>query len=166
MDREIIIELEYDCITNIQFAFENKKNLWAKKEALTGVWGNMETRAFISGNKGNFWGKGNIGNQDFDFGKQGNKDIYFRETREQVPLPSPWRASHTSRYIIHIIISKSVYYSCSVEFLSCYFSCVITQKLIQGRGLPEVLFNHRRDYYHVTRFSELCTTICFQLGRW
>ena len=32
-----------------------------------------------------FWGTGNIGNQDFDFGEQGNKAIYFRGTREQVP---------------------------------------------------------------------------------
>ena len=31
-----------------------------------------------------FWGTWNIGNEDFDFGKQKNKAIYFRGTREQV----------------------------------------------------------------------------------
>ena len=31
-----------------------------------------------------FWGKGDIENEDFDFGEQGNKAIYFRVTREQV----------------------------------------------------------------------------------
>ena len=30
-----------------------------------------------------FWGTGNIGNQNFDFGEQGSKAIYFRGTREQ-----------------------------------------------------------------------------------
>ena len=34
-----------------------------------------------------FWGIGNIENQDFDFGEQGNKAIYFRGAREQI---SPW----------------------------------------------------------------------------
>ena len=32
-----------------------------------------------------FWGKGKIGNQDFEFGAQGNKAIYFRDTREELP---------------------------------------------------------------------------------
>ena len=41
-----------------------------------GGWG---TRVFISGEQGQFWRTGNIGNQDFDFMEQGNG------TREQVP---------------------------------------------------------------------------------
>ena len=36
-----------------------------------------------------FGGKGNIGNTDFDFEEQKNKAIYFRGTREQVPLGGP-----------------------------------------------------------------------------
>ena len=34
-----------------------------------------------------YWGTGNTGNEDFDFGQQGNKVIYFRGTREQVAPP-------------------------------------------------------------------------------
>ena len=48
--------------------------------------------AFISGEQRSkngeqrqFWRTGNIGNQDFDFGEQGNEAIFFRGTREQVP---------------------------------------------------------------------------------
>ena len=33
-----------------------------------------------------FWGTGNIDNQDFDVGEHGNMAIYFRGTREHVPL--------------------------------------------------------------------------------
>ena len=64
-------------------------------KALPGVWGR---RAFILEQQGNkdlkmkgtweqtlFWGAGNIENQDFNLGEQG-KEIYFRRTREQVPL--------------------------------------------------------------------------------
>ena len=43
----------------------------------------------MRGNRGTqtkFWGLRNIGNEDFDFGQQGNKAIYFRGTREQVAL--------------------------------------------------------------------------------
>ena len=61
-------------------------------------------RSFISGeqrskNELNLWeqrqclGTGNIGNQDCDFGKQGNKVIYFMGTWEQVP------AGRASSYI-------------------------------------------------------------------
>ena len=70
-------------------------------EALPGVFGNMGIRPFISGEQGNkslklkgtgggkqFWGTGNVENQDFDFGEQGKMSIYFRGTREQV-TPSP-----------------------------------------------------------------------------
>ena len=32
------------------------------------------------------WETGNIENHGFDFGEQGKKAIYFRGTREQVPL--------------------------------------------------------------------------------
>ena len=53
---------------------------------------------FIPGEQGNkdlqmrgtwlqrqFWGTKNIGKEDFDFGEQGNKVIYFRATRWQDP---------------------------------------------------------------------------------
>ena len=67
--------------------------------ALPGLWVNRGTNAFIPREKGNsnlqirgtweqrqFWGTGNNAvKEDFDFGKQGNKAIYFRGTREQVP---------------------------------------------------------------------------------
>ena len=36
-----------------------------------------------------FCGTGNVENQDFDFGEQGNKAIYFRGTREQVHTLPP-----------------------------------------------------------------------------
>ena len=64
-------------------------------KALPGVWGG---RAFILGQQGNkdlkmkgtweqtlSWGAGNIENQDFNLEEQA-KEIYFRRTREQVPL--------------------------------------------------------------------------------
>ena len=44
-------------------------------------WG-MGTRAIFSGEHRQFWGIGNIKNQDFVFG---NKAIFSRGTREQVP---------------------------------------------------------------------------------
>ena len=66
-------------------------------EALPGVLGNREIRPLVSGEQGNkslklkgtgeqrqFWGTGNIENQDFDFGEQGKMLIFFRGTREQV----------------------------------------------------------------------------------
>ena len=64
-----------------------------------GFWG---TRPFISREQGNngqflrgtgeqrqYWGTGNIENKFSIFGEQGNKPIYFRGTREQVPPPPP-----------------------------------------------------------------------------
>ena len=71
-------------------------NFYAKyiNEALPGVLGNRGKRAFISGEHGNEQGnKDNIGEQGtyenkFSmFGEQGNKPIYFRGTRKQVPPP-------------------------------------------------------------------------------
>ena len=69
-------------------------------EALPGVWGNRGIRSFISGEQWNkslklkgtreqrqFGGTGNIENQDFDFGEQGEMPFFFRGTREQVPHP-------------------------------------------------------------------------------
>ena len=46
----------------------------------------------MSENEGNraqrqIWGTGDIGNEDFDFGQQGNKSIYFRGTMKQVARP-------------------------------------------------------------------------------
>ena len=59
-------------------------------EALPGVFGNRENRAFFSGEQGNkgqilrgtgdqrqYWGAGNIRKQISIFGEQGNKSIYF-----------------------------------------------------------------------------------------
>ena len=67
-----------------------------------GFWGIGEQGHFSGeqGNKGlkirgtgehrQFCGTGNIENQDFVFGEQGNKTIFFFEgTREQIP-PPPW----------------------------------------------------------------------------
>ena len=77
---------------------QDKSNI---NEALPGVLGNMGTRPFISGEQGNkslklkgtgeqmqFWGTGNIENQDLDFGEQGKMPNFFRGTREQVPPPT------------------------------------------------------------------------------
>ena len=70
-----------------------------KVETLPGVLGNRGITPFNSGEHGNkrlkasgeqrqFWGTGNMENQDFDFGEQGKMPIFFlRWTREQVP---PW----------------------------------------------------------------------------
>ena len=75
-------------------------------EALPGVLGNRGNRALFQGNReqrpnfeGNrgkrqYWGTGNIRKQIFDFGEQGNKPIYFRGTREQVPPPPPVHKSY------------------------------------------------------------------------
>ena len=55
-------------------------------EALPGFWGNRGIRQFFQGNKSlklkgtgerrQFWGTGNIENQDFDFGEQGKMPIF------------------------------------------------------------------------------------------
>ena len=70
--------------------------------AIPGVWVNRGTKVFIPGEQGNkdlqmrgtwehrqFWGTGNIGNEDFYFGEQEKKTIYFRGTREQVAPGGP-----------------------------------------------------------------------------
>ena len=59
-------------------------------EALPGVLGNGKKGHLFQGNKGlkikgtgeqrQFWGTGNIGNQDLNFEEQGNKVIHFRGT--------------------------------------------------------------------------------------
>ena len=74
------------------------KVLLSISEALPGVLGNREKRAFISGEHGNkgqilrgtgeqiqYWGTGNTRKQIFE--EQGKKPIYFRGTREQVSPP-------------------------------------------------------------------------------
>ena len=67
-------------------------------EALPGVLGNRGTRAFFSGeqrpkkmgNRGTQAILGNIENQDFIFGGQGNNAIFFEaKKRKQVPPPPP-----------------------------------------------------------------------------
>ena len=63
-----------------------------------GFWG---TRAFLSGDQGNkglkmwgtreqrqYWGKGNIGNQIFDFG-EGEQSVLFLEEQGNNPLEEP-----------------------------------------------------------------------------
>ena len=78
------------------------KTLLTNTEALPGVLWNKGTRATFSGEQGNkchkirgtgehkqFWGTGNIENQDFVFGEQGHTAIFSRGTREQVPIPPP-----------------------------------------------------------------------------
>ena len=50
----------------------------------TGEQGHLFQRSKYGGNRGTKTTLGNIGNQDFDFGEQGNKVMYFRKTREQV----------------------------------------------------------------------------------
>ena len=71
-------------------------------EALIGFFGNRGTKAIFSGEHGNkglkirgteehrqFWGTGNIENQDFVFGEQGNKAIFFEENKGTGNLPPP-----------------------------------------------------------------------------
>ena len=80
---------------NLKQAFIYLKDI---HEARPGVLGNRGMGAYFSGEQGNkdpkmrgtgeqrqFWGTGNIENQDFVFGEQGKKAIYFRGTRELVP---------------------------------------------------------------------------------
>ena len=63
-----------------------------------GFWGTGEKGYSFQGNRGNkgqilrgtgeqrqCLGTGNIRKQIFDYGEQGNKPIYFRGTRDQVP---------------------------------------------------------------------------------
>ena len=79
----------------------------SKIESLPEVLGNRGTRVYFSGEQGNkgpkmrgtgeqrqFWGTGNIENQDFVFFGTGEKAIYFRGTKELVPTSHPrhWRA--------------------------------------------------------------------------
>ena len=72
-----------------------------KSESLPEIWGNREIRPFISEEQGNkskklkgtgeqrqFWGRGNIENQYFDFGEQGKKLIFF--SGEQGNRYPPW----------------------------------------------------------------------------
>ena len=44
-----------------------------------------------TGEHSQFWGTGNIENQDFVIGEQGNNAIFLRGTREQVPPPLMYR---------------------------------------------------------------------------
>ena len=86
-------------------------HLYGITEALPGVLGNRGTRAYFQGNKGpkmrgtgeqrQSWGTGNIENQDFGFGEQGTKAIYFRGTRELVP-PPPRLHHHAMCMVTHI----------------------------------------------------------------
>ena len=89
----MINKIQHSCSYFIEFS----------KEALPGVLGNMGKGVFISGEQWNigkilrgtgeqrqYWGTGNIRNKFSIFWEQGNKPIYFRGTREQVP---PGRAS-------------------------------------------------------------------------
>ena len=64
-------------------------------ESLPGVLGNRGIRPFISGEqlKGmgeqrQFWGTGNIENQDFDFGEQGKMPIFSRDKGNRYPRPT------------------------------------------------------------------------------
>ena len=67
------------------------------------LFGNRGKRVFILGEQGNkgqilrgtgeqrqYWGTENIKKQIFDFWGTGNKPIYFRGTREQIPPPPTW----------------------------------------------------------------------------
>ena len=50
-------------------------------------WGTREkmSKIRLTEEQRQFWETGNIGNQDFDLGQQGNKAIYFSGTRKRVP---------------------------------------------------------------------------------
>ena len=80
------------------------------KEALPGVLRNRGKGVFISGEQGNngqiLGNRGAkktiLGNREHKknksiFGEQGNKPIYFRETREQVP---PWEGLTKAKIIL------------------------------------------------------------------
>ena len=86
-----------------------------------GFWGTGERRHIFQGNKGpkmrgtgeqrQFWGTGNKENQDFIFGEQGSKAIYFRGTRELASPPPPaspcdvQRHTHTAVLCILCVFS-------------------------------------------------------------
>ena len=55
--------------------------------------GNKKSKTEGKGEQKQFWGTGNIENQDFGFGEQGKCHFFFRGTREQVPLGGPRRYS-------------------------------------------------------------------------
>ena len=91
-------------------------------EDLPGVLENRGKRVFISGEQGNkgqilrgtgeqrqYWGTGNIRKQIFlILGKLGNKPIYFRGTREQVPsLGGPHKCFITEWHLFHRV--KRIY---------------------------------------------------------
>ena len=83
-------------------------------EALPGVWRNREIRLFISGEQGNkglkpkgtgeqrqFWGTGNIVNQDFYFGEQGKMPIFQGNKGTGTFTPKPLGGPYVSAQIIY-----------------------------------------------------------------
>ena len=83
-------------------------NVSANIEALPGFLGNWGIRPFISGKQGNkslkvkgtgeqkqFWGTGNIENQDFDFWEQGKMPFFPGEQVNRYPVPPPTPPPHT-----------------------------------------------------------------------
>ena len=54
-----------------------------------------------TGNKGNVGDTGNIGNQDFDLGVQGNEALYFMGTREQAPTGVGLEQSQSAGESLH-----------------------------------------------------------------
>ena len=69
--------------------FSSTKYHMVREYTISGEQGNTGLK--WGGEQRPFWGTGNIGNQDFDFGEQGTKTIYFRGTRKHVP---PLGGSH------------------------------------------------------------------------
>ena len=125
MVTQIIRKNTWDC-QNCEYAdgifriSEKRQVILSISEALPGVLGNRGARA-LSGNKGlklgeqrQFWGTGNMGNQDFDFGEQGNKAIYFRGTR------IPWEdiiGFDSIEYVLSVEINVPIPITRQLSFL-------------------------------------------------
>ena len=88
--------------TKMFYTYAFTADIPTESEALPGVLGERGIRSFISGEQGNkslkltgkgeqrqFGGTGNIENQDFDFGEQGNADFFQMNKRIQPPHPTP-----------------------------------------------------------------------------
>ena len=81
---------------------------------VSGEQGNKSKKLKGTGDQRQFWGTGNIENQDFDFGEQGKMPIFQgnKGTGTPAPPPPPGRASYTvtpelfAIYIVLVLFKK------------------------------------------------------------
>ena len=110
----------------------------AKTEALPRVLGNRGIRPFISWEQGNkslklkgtgeqrqFWGTGNVENQDFDFGKQGKCPFFFQGNKGTGTPHPHWEGRKTGKTVpMHRMIRFLAVHirSSTMNFVLVFFS--------------------------------------------